>query len=204
MGKIGDYVSGGLQSFFVTPDFDLIGFEDGIALPQARVADIGDVARGGGTGQSFRGDVAGAGAEAHSGILRAGEIGREHSACGADVSGFLIDRNFFRGGTAHRVGEDGRAIEQDEFSGADDVGAVGGGLTISLLEVDVAGFIERSPFAVGRKFGGELSGFDDLRRSRTDFSGDCGAAVALERIEVTSGSKLRDESIGVKSGGFVG
>ena len=169
MGKIRDDVAGGLQSFFVTPDFDLIGFEHGIALPQARVADVGDVARGGGSCESFGGNVAGAGAEAHGGILRTREIGGEHAAGGADVSGLLIDRNFFRGGAAHRVGEDGRAIEQDEFGGADDVGAIGGGLTIGLLEVDVAGFIERLPFAVGRKFRGELGGFDDLRRQRCRF-----------------------------------
>jgi hypothetical protein len=53
-------------------------------------------------------------------------------------------------------------------------------LTIGLLKVDIAGFIERLPFAVGRKFRGEFRGFDDLGRSGADFSGDGGSAMALK------------------------
>src|SRR5271168_1711508 len=117
------------------------------------------------------------GTEAQGGILRAREVGGKHATGSANFAGLLVDGDAGGGGAAHRVGEDRGAVEQDQFGGADDVGAVGGGLTIGLLEVDVAGFIELLPFAVGRKFSGELSGPDDLRRRGADFSGDGGAAV---------------------------
>src|SRR5271163_5200527 len=148
--------------------------------------------------------MAWAGTEAQGGILRTRKVCGKHATGSANFAGLLVDGDAGGGGAAHRVGEDRGAVEQDQFGGADDVSTVGGGLTIGLLEVDVASFIELLPFAIGRKFGAEFGGFDDLRRGGADFSGDGGAAVAEQSVQASGRRELRDESSGVKSGGFLG
>src|SRR5579862_8782871 len=60
--KRSHYVAVGLHLFFVAPNFNLIGFEDGISLPQPRVPRVYEVSGGAGTRNRVSGNMGGAGA----------------------------------------------------------------------------------------------------------------------------------------------
>ena len=59
------HVAGGLHLFIVAPNFNLIGFENGISLPQSCMTGVHDVAGCAGARNRVRGNMGSSGAEIH-------------------------------------------------------------------------------------------------------------------------------------------
>src|SRR5208282_845889 len=135
-------VAGANEQLLLLAEFERVGLDDGIALPEAGVAGIDGAAGGAPAGHAVRGDVSGNGREIRYALRIHATICGADAALTASLAGALVQVEGGRGRIGIRVGEFGVAGHRQGVGRVDGAGTVGAAAArqgAGLFEADVAG-----------------------------------------------------------------